>query len=72
MAMVGGGGLFEEGNYFKYSGQKGAIIQRRRLIKGRLLFKEILHSRLIHCLTGHCAVSSLRPYTVSQGSTINL
>ena len=39
----GGGGvrLFEEGDYFKYFHQSGAIIQGRRLIKGRLLFEEI-------------------------------
>ena len=39
----GGGGvrLFEEGDYFKYFHQRGAIIQGRRLIKGRLLFEEI-------------------------------
>ena len=39
--MVRGGQLFKEGGYFEYFGQKGAIIQGRRLIKGRLLFEEI-------------------------------
>ena len=38
----GGGRLFEGGDYFKYFGQMGAIIRGRRLIEGRLLFKEIL------------------------------
>ena len=37
----GGGRLFEGGDYFKYFGQRGAIIRGRRLIEGRLLFKEI-------------------------------
>ena len=37
----GGGGLFEEGDYFKYFRQRGAIIRGRRLIEGRLLFEEI-------------------------------
>ena len=41
--MVGGGGgrLFKGGDYFKYFGQRGAIIRGRRLIEGRLLFEEI-------------------------------
>ena len=38
----GGGWLFEGGDYFKYFRLKGAIIPGRRLIEGRLLFKEIL------------------------------
>ena len=40
---VGGGGrlLFEGGDYFKYFHQRGAIIRGRRLIEGRLFFKEI-------------------------------
>ena len=43
MARAGGGGrLFEGGDYFKYFGQRGAIIRGRRLIEGRLLFEEIL------------------------------
>ena len=29
MARGGGGGLFEGGNYFKYFGQRGAIIRGR-------------------------------------------
>ena len=37
----GGGDYFEGGNYFKYFGQRGAIIRGRRLIEGRLLFEEI-------------------------------
>ena len=37
----GGGRLFEGGDYFKYFGQRGAIIRGRRLIEGRLLFEEI-------------------------------
>ena len=37
----GGGRLFEGGDYFKYFGQRGAIIIGRRLIEGRLLFEEI-------------------------------
>ena len=43
MARGGGGGgrLFEGGDYFKYFRQRGAIIQGRRLIAGRLLFEEI-------------------------------
>ena len=43
MARGGGGGgrLFEGGDYFKYFGQRGAIIRGRRLIEGRLLFEEI-------------------------------
>ena len=38
-----GGGrlLFEGGDYFKYFHQRGAIIRGRRLIEGRLFFKEI-------------------------------
>ena len=31
----GGGGLFEESDYFKYFGPRGAIIRRRRLNEGR-------------------------------------
>ena len=41
---VGWGGgwlLFEGGDYFKYFHQRGAIIRGRRLIEGRLFFKEI-------------------------------
>ena len=40
---VGGGGgqLLKGGHYFKYFHQRGAIIWGRRLIEGRLLFKEI-------------------------------
>ena len=41
MAREGGGRLFEGGDYFKYFGQRGAIIRGRRLIEGRLLFEEI-------------------------------
>ena len=41
MARAGVGRLFEGGDYFKYFGQRGAIIRGRRLIKGRLLFEEI-------------------------------
>ena len=38
--------LFEEGDYFKYFGQRsGAIIPGRRLIEGRLVFEEIQHFR---------------------------
>ena len=37
----GGGRLFEGGDYFKYFGQRGAIIRGRRLIEEWLLFKEI-------------------------------
>ena len=39
----GGGGrlLFEGDDYFKYFHQRGAIIRGRRLIEGRLFFKEI-------------------------------
>ena len=33
--------LFEEGDYFKYFGQRGSIILGRRLIEGRLLLEEI-------------------------------
>ena len=33
--------LFEGGGYFKYFGQRGAIIRGRRLIERRLLFEEI-------------------------------
>ena len=39
MARGGGGDrLFEGGDYFKYLGQRGAIIRRTRLIEGPLLF----------------------------------
>ena len=31
----------EGSDYFKYFGQRGAIIRGRRLIEGRLLFEEI-------------------------------
>ena len=42
MVREGGGGvLFEGGDYFKYFGQRGAIIRGRRLIEGLLLFKDI-------------------------------
>ena len=43
MARGGGGGgrLFEGGDYFKYFGQRGAIIRGRRLIEGRLLFEDL-------------------------------
>ena len=37
----GGGRLLEEGDYFKYFGQRRVIIQGRRLIEERLLFEEI-------------------------------
>ena len=40
----GGWRLFEEGDYFKYFCLKGAIIQGRRLIDGRLLFEEIRYA----------------------------
>ena len=33
--------LFEEGDYLKYFCQRGAIIRRRQLIEGRLLFDQI-------------------------------
>ena len=33
-------GLFEGGGYFKYFRRRGAIIQGRRLIEGRLLFED--------------------------------
>ena len=33
------------GDYFKYFHQRGAIIQGRRLIEGRLLFEEIRYVR---------------------------
>ena len=36
--------LFEGGDYFKNFHQRGTIIQGRRLIEGRLLFKEIQYS----------------------------
>ena len=38
---LGGGQLFKGGDYFKYIHLKGAIIQGRRLIEGRLLFEEV-------------------------------
>ena len=34
-------GMGGEGEYFKYFGQRGVIIQGRRLTKGLLLFEEI-------------------------------
>ena len=38
----GGGRLFEGGDYFKYFGQRGRLLEgSRRLIEGRLLFEEI-------------------------------
>ena len=48
MAGGGGGGrrLFEGGDYFKYFGQRGAIIRGRRLIEGRLLFEEIRYVKI--------------------------
>ena len=42
----GGGRLFEGGDYFKYFGQRGAIIRGRRLIERRLLFEEIYGTSL--------------------------
>ena len=42
MARAVGG---EGGDYFKYFHQRGAIIQGRRLIEGRLLFEEIRYAR---------------------------
>ena len=43
---LGGGGwrLFEGGDYFKYFCLKGAIIRGRRLIEGRLLFKDMWYA----------------------------
>ena len=41
-----GGRLFEGRDYFKYFGQRGAIIRGRRLIEGRLLFEEIRYIKL--------------------------
>ena len=43
----GGGRLFEGGDYFKYFGQRGAIIRGRRLIEGRLLFEEIRYLKKV-------------------------
>ena len=42
----GGGRLFEGGDYFKYFCLKGAVIPRRRLIKGWLLLKELQYFAL--------------------------
>ena len=50
--MARGGRLFEGGDYFKYFGQRGAIIRGRRLIEGRLLFEEIRY--LFICEVGVC------------------
>ena len=33
--------IIQGGNYFKYFSQRGAIIRRRRLLEGWLLFKEM-------------------------------
>ena len=44
MAGGGGGQLFEGGDYFKYFGQRGAIIRGRRSIEGRLLFEKIRYT----------------------------
>ena len=41
-----GGRLLEGGDYFKYFGQRGAIIRGRRLIEGRLLFEEIRYLKM--------------------------
>ena len=49
MAGGGGGRLFEGGDYFKYFGQRGAIIRGTRLIEGRLLFEEIINNRFWKC-----------------------
>ena len=38
-------GVGAGGDYFKYFHQRGAIIQGRRLIEGRLLFEEIRYAR---------------------------
>ena len=38
------GGLFEEGDYFKYFHQRVAIVRGRLLIEGWLLFEEILYA----------------------------
>ena len=44
----GGGGLFVGGYYFKYSVSRGVIIRGRRLIEGRLIFKQIRYTILSH------------------------
>ena len=46
MARAGGGGgrLFEVSGYFKYFGQRRAIIRGRRLIEARPLFEGIRYS----------------------------
>ena len=43
MGGGGGGRLLEEGDYFKYFLQRGAIIREKRLM-GRLLFEKIRYS----------------------------
>ena len=49
MCVGGGGrGLFVGGNYFKYSVSRGVIIRGRRLIEGRLIFKQIRYKILSH------------------------
>ena len=47
VSKMAGGRLFEGGDYFKYFGQRGAIIRGRRLIEGRLLFEEIRYTVLV-------------------------
>ena len=48
--MLGGGGvgLFVGGDYFKYSVSRGVIIRGRRLIEGRLIFKQIRYTIFSH------------------------
>ena len=53
------GRLFEEDDYFKYFGLKGAIIRGRRLIEGRLLYEEIRYS-----YTGVHSKASCHPKSV--------
>ena len=66
------GGLFEEGDYFKYFHQRVGIFRGRRLIKGRLLFEEILYAVfpevviVSFCLIITCGVKAEQLFYISS------
>ena len=69
---AGWGGLFEEGDYFKYFHQRVAIVRGRRLIEGWLLFEEILYAvflevvRVSFCVIITCAVKAEQLFYTSS------
>ena len=69
MARGGGGRLFEGGDYFKYFGQRGAIIRGRRLIEGRLLFEEIWYFDYIVLLGAKIKLSRVGVLSLANAFT---